>query len=83
MNSFVINHPKFVFKHFVQHVLVSRHPSQMMAELNNIQYSNTFIFVTDCNKSLGNYTVDVDGDVLLDVFVPNFPLYHWATITPT
>ena len=40
----------------------------MIAELNTIQFANTVIFFTNYNKSIGNYIVDVDGNVLLDVY---------------
>lgn len=41
---------------------------KLQAELNAIQISATVQLFADYNKSLGNYLVDVDGNVILDIF---------------
>jgi 4-aminobutyrate aminotransferase/(S)-3-amino-2-methylpropionate transaminase len=46
-------------------LFIHSHQSQ---GINKIQDSRTHVVVADYNKSSGNYLVDADGNVLLDVF---------------
>ena len=39
-----------------------------MADIDKIQSMKSIAFFADYNKSLGNYIVDADGNVMLDVF---------------
>lgn len=49
---------------------------ELISDLNKIQFSNAVIFFTDYNKSIGNYIVDVDNNILLDVYtqISSLPL---------
>ena len=49
---------------------------ELIADLNKIQFSNAVIFFTDYNKSIGNYIVDIDNNILLDVYtqISSLPL---------
>ena len=41
---------------------------QLMADLDKVQSMPSVAFFADYDKSLGNYLVDADGNVMLDVF---------------
>lgn len=41
---------------------------QLKQELGTIQQSNGIMMFVDYNKSVGNYLVDIDGNVYLDVY---------------
>lgn len=49
---------------------------QLMADLDKIQSMKSVAYFADYDKSLGNYIVDADGNVLLDVFtsISSIPL---------
>ncbi len=49
---------------------------QMLSQMKEIQMSDAIQFFADYSKSLGNYIVDVDGNVLLDVYtqISSIPL---------
>ncbi|CAF0779251.1 unnamed protein product [Rotaria sordida] len=49
---------------------------QFMKKLEKTQNALSTIFVLDVEKSIGNYAVDVDGNILLDVYeqIASLPL---------
>ena len=51
-------------------------PTQSHHPTHSLQESRTVMFFTDLSKSQGNYVVDADGNVLLDVFtsISSLPL---------
>ncbi|CAF0781881.1 unnamed protein product [Didymodactylos carnosus] len=57
---------------------------QLIAELQKTQNAQSTAFILDVDKSIGNYCVDVDGNVLLDVYeqIASLPLgYNHPSIT--
>jgi 4-aminobutyrate aminotransferase/(S)-3-amino-2-methylpropionate transaminase len=49
---------------------------QFMNDLEKTQNSLSTIFVLDVDKSIGNYAVDIDGNIMLDVYeqIASLPL---------
>ena len=60
-------HCNFVEALYVWSVFCFR-SKELMADIDKIQSMKSIAFFADYNKSLGNYIVDADGNVMLDVF---------------
>lgn len=59
---------------------------EIMGELSSMQMTKSMHFIGDFEKSQGNYIVDVDGNVMLDVFqqIASMPLgYNHSAIRQT